>query len=248
MQPGGEALYRLFASHRSIRRFRRQGIPGEHVRLLMEAARRAPTDASLHLWSAVRVTDDGLRRRISDLIGQEHVYEAGEFFVFIADLYRVTRLAEKAGLEPGDFGLALFIFAIIDASLAAENMALMAESLGYGTCFIGGIQSAAGEIIELLSLPERTYPLFGLAIGFPLESPPVRPRLPGSLLFHENGYREYGDDELERALTSLDMGESRNRLPRILKRYVARGGIFEARNKEVPVLLARQGLLPPSPE
>ena len=34
-----------------------------------------------------------------------------------------------------------FIVATVDASLFAQNLALAAESLGYGICYIGGIRN-----------------------------------------------------------------------------------------------------------
>ena len=142
-------MYKVFQSHRSIRRFKPIDLPEEHVHLILEAGRRAPTDATLHLWSAIRL-DRELRKRIAELIGQQHVDEAGLFLVFIADLYRLERLLEYRGVEMGCVDTALLLFAAIDAALAAENMAVMAEALGYGTCFIGGIQNAVEEIIKIL--------------------------------------------------------------------------------------------------
>ncbi|BAA80029.1 NADH dehydrogenase [Aeropyrum pernix K1] len=234
-------VYEVFARHRSIRKYVKKPLPEEHVSLLLEAARRAPTDATLHLWSAVRVVDDGVRRRIADAIGQEHVYEAGEFFIFLADFYRLKRLLEYRGEELGRVDRALLVFAAIDAGLAAENMAVMAEALGYGTCFIGGVQNAAELIIELLALPEKTYPLFGLTIGYPAEDPPLRPRLPPDLLFHTDRYREYTSEDLARAYEAMASYSRRRDWLRILKRYVAKGGYFEARSEEMWRLLRKQG-------
>ncbi|MEB3860394.1 MAG: nitroreductase family protein [Desulfurococcales archaeon] len=237
-----EAVASVIFNHRSIRRYRKEGIPEEHVRLLIEAARRAPTDGSLHLWTAIRVKNPALRRKIADLIGQEHVGEAPEFFIFIADLYRPTRLVEHIGGSPAPSGVALFMFAAVDAALAAENMAILAESLGYGICFIGGIQSAAKEIIEMLRLPENTYPLFGLTVGVPAEDPPRRPRLPGDLLVHVDGYRDYTPEDLDRALKEMRPISARG-WERILLRYLGERGVFEYRNPYVEGLLRRQGIL-----
>ena len=237
-----EAVASVILGHRSVRRYKRAEIPEEQLRLIIEAARRAPTDGSLHLWTAVRVRDPGIRRRISDLIGQEHVWEASEFFVFLADLYRPKRLVEHVGGVMAGSGVALFMFAAVDAALAAENMAIMAESLGYGICYIGGIQSAAREIIEMLGLPELTYPIFGLTIGVPAEDPPKRPRLPADMLVHEDRYRDYSGDDLDRAIGSM-RGISRKGWAPILLRYLDKGGVFEGRNAYVRDLLEKQGIL-----
>lgn len=87
----------VIESHVSIRRYRRVAIPEEHVKAIMEVARRAPTDAALHLWTAIRVKNEGIRSRIAEAVGQQHVYDAAEFFVFVADLYRLERLLSYRG-------------------------------------------------------------------------------------------------------------------------------------------------------
>ena len=218
------------------------------MRLILEAGRRAPTDAALHLWSAVLVEDLGVRRRIAEAIRQPHVYDAGVFLVFLADLYRLGRLLEYRGEDLGDVDLALLLFAAVDAGIAAENMAVAAESLGYGTCFIGAVQNRADLIIELLDLPEKTYPLFGLTIGVPAERPPLRPRLPLEMLVHRDRYRRYTSGELGEAYRVMAPITRRGDYLRLLKRYAARGGYFEERNRQLPILLKRMGFRLPSDE
>jgi len=229
-------------SRRSVRRYVRASIPSEHLSLIMEAGRRAPTDATLQLWTSIRVSDFGLRERIAGALGQKHVLEASEFFVFIADLYRPSRLLEFKGYRLGDVEELLLLLAAVDAALAAENMVLAAQALGYGSCFIGGIHNIAGSIIEWLGLPEKTYPLFGLTIGIPAENPPERPRLPLDMLFHENRYREYVEGDLAKAYNSMEF-QSWGDWLRVLRKYVAQGGVFEVRNREFLELARRQRLL-----
>ena len=230
----------VFEKHRSIRRYKQVDIPEDDLSRIIEAGRRAPTDASLHLWTVIRIVDRIKRRKIASLINQEHVYQASEFLVFIADLYRLKKLLEYRGEELGDVDFALLLFAAVDAALAAENMAVMAEALGYGTCFIGGIQNIPREIIEILELPPKTYPLFGLTIGVPDEDPPRRPRLPTSMLVHVDRYRDYMRDELDEAYRVMaPITRSRDWL-RIVKRYAGRGGYFEDRNKKIREVLREQ--------
>ena len=229
-------------SHRSIRKYKPEPIPEDHLELILQAGRRAPTDATLHLWTAIRVTDKQLRSRIAGLIGQKHVEEAAEFLVFVGDMYRTRRLLEYRGVEPGKHDCALLLFAAIDAAIAAENMALAAESLGYGTCFIGGVMDAALEIARLLHIPEKAVPLFGLTIGVPDEDPPLRPRMPLDILVHENKYRRYTSEDLRRVYEELAPYSRKRDWLRLLRRYAARGGYFEEREMDLPELFASQGI------
>lgn len=228
-------------ARRSVRRYKPEKIPLEHIRLMMEAAQRAPTDAALHLWTAIHVRDDERKKVIARLTGQRHIEEGSDFFLFIADLYRLKRLLEYRGEELGDVDHALLFFAAIDAGLAAENMALAAVSLGYGTCFIGAVHNATLELIELLKLPEKTYLLFGLVVGVPNEEPPLRPRLPLKMLFHSEEYRDYTDDELSEGYKSMAPITRRGDYLNLLKRYVGREGYFVDRNSVFPILLKKMG-------
>jgi nitroreductase len=74
--------------------------------------------------------------------------------------------------------LSLLLFGIQDASLMAQNMDIAAESLGLGSCFLGGAPYRAEAIIKEYKLPERVFPLVQLAMGHPAEDPPTRPRYP----------------------------------------------------------------------
>jgi nitroreductase len=236
-----KVVVEVLERHRSIRRYKPEPIPEEHVEVLMRAAQRAPTDATLHLWTAIRVRDKELRRRIADLIGQEHVFQAAEFFIFAADLYRMKRLLEHRGEKLGDVDYAYLLFAAIDAGIAAENMAVVAEAMGYGTCYIGAVQNAPGEIAELLSLPEKVYPLFGLTIGVPDEDPPLRPRLPLHMLFHVDKYRDYKQEDLELAYSVMAPYSRYRDWLRVLKRYVTPGARLEQRSKLIPEVARRLG-------
>jgi len=229
-------------SRRSVRRYVRTPIPEDHVLLIMEAGRRAPTDATLQLWTSIRISDRGLREKIGEAIGQEHVVDASEFFIFIADLYRLSKLLEHRGYKLGDVEELLLLLAAVDAALAAENMALAAQALSYGSCFIGGIHNIAEEIIGWLGLPEKTYPLFGLTVGVPAENPPERPRLPLDMLFHVNRYREYSEEDLTKAYDSMKF-QSWGDWLKVIKRYVAEGGVFGVRNREFLRLAREQKLL-----
>lgn len=55
-------------------------------------------------------------------------------------------------------------------------MAIAAESLGLGICFIGGIRNDVEQIAEILDLPPYTMPLFGLTIGHPVANKEKRNR------------------------------------------------------------------------
>ncbi len=232
----------VIEGHVSIRRYKREPLPFHHLAMILEAGRRAPTDAALHLWTVVRVRDPVKRMLIARAIGQRHVEEAGEFLVFLADLYRLQRLLEHRGEQLGIVEEALLLFAAIDAGIAAENMALAAESLGYGICFIGAVWNDPILITGLLGLPPKTLPLFGLTIGIPAEKPEPRPRQPLESLVHTDHYRDYTRESLEDVYTVMATITRRRDYLRLLKRYAGKNGYFETRNTIIKRILQLQQL------
>ena len=51
-------------------------------------------------------------------------------------------------------------------------------------------------VTELLELPKHVLPLFGLCLGWPADNPDIKPRLPASLVVHENQYQPLNSDVL----------------------------------------------------
>ncbi|MCP1545756.1 nitroreductase family protein [Methylorubrum extorquens] len=80
----------------------------------------------------------------------------------------------------------------IDTSLAAQNAALAAESIGLGVVFLGVMRNAAKEVAEIIGLPPYSFVTFGMAVGRPdpARTSSQRPRLPQAAVLHHNGYRQ----------------------------------------------------------
>ena len=99
---------------------------------------------------------------------QSYVANNGHFFIFCADLYRheVIGKLEQADVIPSIESKEKFMVALIDTALAAQNAALAAESMGLGICYIGGLRTDLEKVRELLHIPKRVIPLFGLAVGY----------------------------------------------------------------------------------
>jgi nitroreductase len=102
--------------------------------------------------------------------------------------------------------LSLLLFGIQDATLMAENMVIAAESLGMGSCFLGGAPYMAESIIQQYRLPPRVFPLVQLAMGYPAEDRPPRPRYPLQFNLFEDEYPEFSDEMVEEATAVMDEG------------------------------------------
>ena len=78
----------------------------------------------------------------------------------------------------------------VDAGLSMQNVITAAESLGLGIVPIGGIRKSPDEIIDLLQLPEYTYPIVGLSLGYPADNSAIKPRMPRESYRHDEVYNK----------------------------------------------------------
>jgi nitroreductase len=179
-------------NHRSIRKFRRDPVPDTIEQALIAAAQSASTSSNLQLWSAISIHDPERRAAIAELCaGQKQIVEAGLFFAFCADIYRL-KVAALANNEPAEAldTTEFFTMAVVDTALAAERMVCAAEALGLGICYIGALRNDAEEVKSLLRLPSGTFGVFGLCIGWPAEPihSAIKPRLNQSAVCFRDEY------------------------------------------------------------
>lgn len=180
----------LLQNHRSIRRFKDKPLEKGLLNELLRAGQSAATSSFIQAVSVVRVTDHEIRQRFVELSGgQKYVGTAPEFLIFCADLSRNSERVKSLDGEP-DFGWAeQFIAATVDVALFAQNVVVAAQSQGLGICYIGGIRNDPQQVCDLLALPNLVYPVFGLCLGYPDQHPERKPRLPLSVVCHENQYQ-----------------------------------------------------------
>jgi nitroreductase len=188
--PNGDVV-RLLRSHRSIRRFTAEPIPPELLETLIQAGQGAASSSFVQAYSVVRVTRPQVRAAIARAAGnQPWIEQAPEFLVFCADLCRVEAacLANGAGVLEGwsEHGLT----AVVDCTLMAQGVMVAAESVGLGGVFIGGIRNDPQVVVDQLGLPRQVLPVFAMCLGWPDESPEVKPRQPLSMVLHQDRYRE----------------------------------------------------------
>lgn len=136
--------------------------------------------------------DQARRERLSQLAGgQAYIRQAPLLLVWLADLARLTHIAESRGLpHEGLNYLEMFLMAVIDASLAAQNAATAAESIGLGTVYIGALRNQPEEVAAELGLPKHVFAVFGLCVGYPDPEKPaaIKPRLPQTAVLHREQY------------------------------------------------------------
>ncbi|SJZ79879.1 Nitroreductase [Pilibacter termitis] len=183
----------LLKNHKSIRKFDLSyTIPETDMKEIFAATRQAATWMNGQFYSMIVVKNKETRRKLYELAPPHMTFieECNELIVFVGDMHRTSVASEMHDTENLAVGIEPILMASVDASLAAQNMCVAAESLGLGTVVIGMIRPHAVEAAELLGLPEKTFPLFMVALGKPTEEMQVKPRLPEELVVHDETYKE----------------------------------------------------------
>jgi nitroreductase len=174
--PGNDAgLLDLFAKRQSVRRYKPDPVPEEHLRMILDAARRPPTSGNQQPWKFLvvrnKATIERLRARCLQL------YET----FWPKDLTPADRAARKENAAKhlaGYFSAPCFIVVLTDSQsmypsynhhdgpLAAGYLCLAARALGYGTVYVtDAIPEQATR--EVLAIPERYERVCITPLGIP---------------------------------------------------------------------------------
>jgi FMN reductase (NADPH) len=195
-------LMEAMRRHRSIRRYRPDPLPAGMLDAIISCAQMASTSAYLQQYSVVAVEDKSRKDRLAGLCGdQEQIRQCPVFLAFCADLHRLKRVCEREGTQIQTEYVEAFLTAAMDAALLAQNVALAAESLGLGIVYIGAIRNSPAEIVAELALPDLVFPVTGMCLGYPAESPKAKPRLPLPAVLHRERYQQ---EEIDAHLEAYD--------------------------------------------
>lgn len=156
----------LAKKRRSIRKYTDKQVEAEKIDAIVEAVLRAPTSRGRNSWEFVVVTDSGLLDALSRSRphGTAHLKNAVLGIVVLANPQICDVWIE-------------------DASIASIYIHLAATALGLGSCWIqirerehDDTQTAEAYVAKHLNLPAHIKVESIVAIGYPAEGKPARPK------------------------------------------------------------------------
>ncbi len=148
--------FSVIHSRKSVKSFTGATVSIEALDKIVRAGMAAPTAVNKQPWSFVVVTDrqkiDALAAGLSNARG---INKAGAVIIVCAE-------PEKANLQSKDF-------AIIDASLASENILLATEALGLGGHWTASYpyEDKMKHVRTVLGIPANIIPLNIILVGVP---------------------------------------------------------------------------------
>ena len=164
------AIIRSLFDRKSVRVFTDREITPEEKALILQSAAQAPTAGNQQLYTILDITDQAIKDTlVKTCDNQPFIATAKMVLIFCADCKKWYDAFLSAGCEPRNPGVGDLALAISDATIAAQNAVVAAESLGIGSCYIGDIMENCEAHRELLHLPKYVFPCCMLVFGFPTE-------------------------------------------------------------------------------
>lgn len=186
----------------SIRKYSSKEVPSQLITALLENAERTPTMGNLQLYSVIVTRDKAIKKLLSPPhFNQPMVQEAPVVLTFCADYRRTSLWATQRQAQPGYNNFLSFLNAATDALLYCQTFCNIAEEAGLGTCFLGTTIYSPQPIIDILKLPQLVFPVATITLGWPDEAPALTDRLPIESIVHEETYRDYTPELINKFYT-----------------------------------------------
>lgn len=183
---------------RSIRKFKSDPVPDEHIMALIESARLAPSGCNAQPWRFKIVKDAEIRMKLAEAAhNQSFIAQAPVVIVCCADISGYLEGSESGIQDLGKIGaiedrMVNIICSNLDetkkmdiseispriavnVAIAIEHMVLRALDFDLGTCWIRALEE--GKVSEIFGWDENIYVVALIPLGYPAEDPPARKRL-----------------------------------------------------------------------
>ena len=173
MELNSNAVINAIMERRSIRKYLDKPVEHEKLEIVVRCGINAPSGMNRQPWIVRVVENQQLINDVTEAYKKENAEQVKRDPTF-KNMFRnapniICVCTPKNG---GD----------LDAGLLGENMMLAAQSLGLGTCCLGGpvrflnTNPNAKFFLDKLDIPEDYQLNYILAIGYPDESPAAKPR------------------------------------------------------------------------
>jgi nitroreductase len=150
----------LILNRRSIRRYEAKDIPEDVMKQILEAGRQAPSAVNKQPIHFTIVKDHEIAKKFSSLPFNGFIKDAPAVVVGCADIKSL--LTGK--------------WAVVDATIAMQNMVIAAWALGVGSCWIGAFDEK--KVKESLKIPDKWKVVALLTLGYPAEQPKPKKKKP----------------------------------------------------------------------
>jgi nitroreductase len=140
----------------SIRTFQDKPVEDDKLIYVLDAARRAPSEANKQCWRYIIIKDPDTKKQIAKhSIYARWIHTAPVVIVACADT------SDAGTYNNQDYYL-------VDVAISLEHLVLAATDVGLGTCWVAGFNEE--KIKELLTIPKRIRVVALTPLGYPADN------------------------------------------------------------------------------
>ena len=203
-------------TRRTIRKYATKDVDNEMLSDLLAKASRTQTMGNMQLYSVVITrSEEGKKALAPAHFNQPMVTQAPVVLTICADFRRATDWCLQRKADPGYDNFLSFINASTDALLYTQTFCNLAEEAGLGLCFLGTTVYMPEMIIDALKLPQLVMPVATLTVGWPDEEPALTDRLPLESFVHEETYKPYTAETIDKYYSEEEALEENREFVRI---------------------------------
>lgn len=191
--PDGVDVLADMADRRVMRRYTDRPVDPALLETLCAVALSAPSKSDLQQADIVIVSDKDQREKLEALLPDNSwVKAAPVFLVFCANNRRHRLMFQWRDRPFVNDHLDPFFNASVDTGIVLATFVAAAGRVGLGTCPISAIRNHAGQVSEILELPDHVFPVAALGVGWPSFAGVMSPRLGLDVTIHRDRYSETG--------------------------------------------------------
>jgi|TARA_B100001971_G_C18167463_1_gene525078 SagB-type dehydrogenase family enzyme len=159
-------VFECIRTRRSIRKYKDQPVEWDKIVSVLEAGKFAPSAGNLQNFKFIVVKDEAIRKKMADAAHNQTWMEIAPVHIIIcSDPSKSKRFYGARGER---------LYSIQDCAAVAENMLLVAHSLGLGACWVGSFDE--DKIRKVQNLPETIQVHSIITIGYADETPQMPPK------------------------------------------------------------------------
>lgn len=151
-------------SRHSVRAYRRDPIPEDKLKRVLEAAVLAPTAANRQMFRIIVIHTEGRESELRRIYGRDWFVQAP--IVICACGMPSGSWIRYDGKNYSD----------VDVAIAMDHLILAATNEGLGTCWVAAFDVEAAR--NLLGLPQGVEPIAFTPLGYSADSPAAKKRKP----------------------------------------------------------------------
>ncbi len=197
----------------SCRAFSDEKVPEDILKEIIEVGLRAASGGNLQPYSIIVVKDEENKNLLYEACGeQKFIQEASVNLVFLMDWHKYDIYTKQKNAPFVAYKTFFhFLIAMQDIMCTAQSIETAAFLSGIGSCYVGSIIGESSLVKEKLNLPDKTYPVLVLSLGYPKNAAPAKiNKLSYDTVVFDEKYRDFADEDIFKAYESKYEGRTTN--------------------------------------